>query len=322
MPVLYTTKDLEVVTPPTTAKEGIGIFTYTDYYTVFFYGRMPDPIPGKGEALSRMAAANFRMLEAAGVPTHFRRFIAPNKIEFDLTRILDPDAEALAAIAGNYLVPLQVLARNELPQGSSIHRRLGAGTLAPTDLGLTSVPALGERLEHPIIEYATMLGEPKRFIDACEAQRLAGLTDEQFRAMQEITITANELITRHAAGLRLTHADGNFEYMISGQGRTVLADSPGTPDGSRFLLNGEHCGKQILRNWYSNQRLEPPVQQWVADGIPRSQWPAPAPLPAQFIPAMSSLYLSLSEAWIGERVWNAPDLPTAMKVVRQIIDSW
>jgi hypothetical protein len=34
--------------------------------------------------------AAFMMLKAAGVPTHFRRFIAPNRIEFDLAGAIPP----------------------------------------------------------------------------------------------------------------------------------------------------------------------------------------------------------------------------------------
>lgn len=320
MPVLYTTKNLEIVTPPTAEKEGVGIFEYTDDYTVFFFGRMPDQIRGKGEALARMAAFNFRMLQKAGVPTHFRRFIAPNRIEFDLARIVDPAVEELTPGAANYLVPLQVLFRNELPQGSSVHRRLVAGTLAPADIGLSAIPAVGERLKRPIIEYATMLEEPKRFIDAPTAQRIAGLSDEQFATMREITIKVNEVISSHAAELGVDHSDGNFEYVVSSDGRIVLADSPGTPDGSRFLFDGVHCGKQVIRNWYSDQGLEPPVKKWVADGVPRSQWTNPESLPPHFIPVMSDLYRALSEAWIGERIWNAPNLPTAVQAVRRLAD--
>ena len=87
MPVLNSTKNLEIIELPTATKDGVGIFEYTDNYTVFHYGRMPDLIPGKGEAICRMAVFNFTRLEAAGVPTHFRRFIAPNRIEFDLARV-------------------------------------------------------------------------------------------------------------------------------------------------------------------------------------------------------------------------------------------
>lgn len=318
MPVLYTTKNLEIIEPPTATKEGVGVFEYTDDYTVFFYGRMPDRIPGKGEAICRMAAFNLAMLEEAGVPTHFRRFLPPNRIEFDLARIVDPDVEPLTPDAANYVVPLQILARNALPQGSSVHRRLVAGTLIPSDIGLSVIPAVGELLARPVVEYATMLTEPKRFIDAMKAQRIAGLTDDQFQAMLDTTVKVNEVITRHASELGLTHSDGNFEYVVSSDGRIVLADSPGTPDGSRFLFDGVHCGKQIIRNWYSDHGLEPPVKQWVADGLPRSKWPTPASLPPEFIPVMSDLYRSLSEAWTGQRRRNASDLPAAVQAVRRL----
>lgn len=317
MPGLYTTKELEVVEPPTDGKEGVGIFRFTDYYTVFFYGRMPDQIPGKGEALARMAAHNFTMLEAAGVPTHFRRFIAPDKIEFSLVRQPERGATHTAS-ATNRIVPLQVIARNELPQGSSTHRRLAAGTLTPQDLGLDAAPVFGQRLDAPIIEYAAMLESPKRFIHAPAAQKLAGLTDEQFRTIQQTTNTSNEVITRHAAALGVSHCDCNFEYMISSRGRIVVADSPGTPDGSRFLVDGEHCGKQIMRNWYAAHGFEPPVQKWLTDGVPKSEWPVPGPLPAGLVPAMTDLYRSLTEAWTGRRIWNAPDLSTAMQAVQKI----
>ncbi|MFD0503825.1 phosphoribosylaminoimidazolesuccinocarboxamide synthase [Streptomyces chiangmaiensis] len=103
MPVLNSTKNLHVVEPPTATREGVGIFEYTDHYTVFHYGRMPAPIPGKGEAICRMAVVNFTMLEEAGVRTHFRRFIAPNRIEFTLARLPDlaarPSPRAAATIS-------------------------------------------------------------------------------------------------------------------------------------------------------------------------------------------------------------------------------
>ena len=318
MPVLHSTKNLEVIDPPTAAREGVGVFEYTDNFTVFHYGRMPDLIPGKGEATCRIAVFNFMMLKAAGVPTHFRRFIAPNRIEFDLARIPAPAAGAPAPDAGNYLVPVQVIFRNALPPGSSVHRRLAAGTLALSDLGLHSVPAVGEKLEHPLIEYATMLEATNRFIGAPEAQRLAGLSDEQFREMGDITMKVNEVITGHASKLGLGHCDGKAEYLVSGDARIVLADSPGTPDESRLMYGGVHCGKQEIRDWYVAHGLEVPVQRLIADGVPKSQWPEPARLPPGFMPAMSDMYRSLCETWTGERTWGTPGLQAATQAVRRL----
>ncbi|WP_285514787.1 phosphoribosylaminoimidazolesuccinocarboxamide synthase [Streptomyces sp. NBRC 14336] len=319
MPVLNSTKNLHVVEPPTATEEGVGIFEYTDHYTVFHYGRMPDPIPGKGEAICRMAVVNFTMLEEAGVRTHFRRFIAPNQIEFTLARLPDLAARPLTPSRGNYLIPLQVLFRNELPPGSSVHRRLAAGDLTPAEIGLRAIPAVGETLEQPLIEYATTRDAVNRFIASSEAQRLAGLDDEQFHAMHEITAKVNEVLTRHAHGLGLNHCDGKVEYLVASDAGLVLADSPGTPDESRLMFNGVHCGKQVLRDWYVDNGHEVPVSRLIADGVPRSQWPQPTPLPPEFLPVMTDLYRSLSETWTGERHWNAPDLEAATQAVADLI---
>ncbi len=105
MPVLHSTKNLHVIEEPTATREGVGVFEYTDHYTVFHYGRMPDPIPGKGEATCRMAAFNFALLEEASVRTHFRRFIAPNRIEFTLARLPEQVRRPLTPAGGNYLLP-------------------------------------------------------------------------------------------------------------------------------------------------------------------------------------------------------------------------
>lgn len=319
MSVLHSTKNLEITEAPTATREGVGIFEYTDDFTVFHYGRMPDRIPGKGEAICRMAVFNFTLLEAAGVRTHFRRFLAPNRIEFDLARVPDPDAAPLTPDGGNYLVPVQVLFRNELPSGSSVHRRLATGALAPAEIGLTGVPAVGERLQQPLIEYATTREDINRFIGAPEAQRLAGLNDEQFQAMRDITLKVNQVLTGHARGLGLSHCDGKVEFLVSSDTRLVLADSPGTPDESRLMFNGVHCGKQVLRDWYVANEHEVPVNRLIAEDVPRSQWPQPAPLPPEFLPVMSDLYRSLSETWTGERLWNAPDLQAATQAVAGLI---
>ncbi|MCY0962497.1 phosphoribosylaminoimidazolesuccinocarboxamide synthase [Streptomyces sp. H27-H5] len=319
MPVLHSTKNLEVLQAPTAAKEGVGVFEYTDNYTVFHYGRMPDKIPGKGEAACKMAVFNFQLLEEAGVRTHFRRALGANRLEFTLARLSDSAADPPTPEAGSYLLPLQVLFRNELPPGSSVHRRLAAGTLTLAEVGLRAIPAVGEQLEQPVIEYATTLEAVNRFTTPAEAQTLSGLGDNEFRAMREITEKANKVLTAHARSLGLSHCDGKFEFLMAGDGKLVLADSPGTPDESRLMFNGVHCGKQALRDWYVSQGHEIPTGKLIAEAVPRDQWPRPVPLPPAFLPVMSDLYRSLSETWTGQHWRSAPDLSAATQAVADTI---
>lgn len=319
MPVLHSTKNLTIVEPSTATRAGIGLFEYTDHYTVFHYGRMPDPIPGKGEATCRMAVFNFMMLEAAGVPTHFRRFIAPNRIEFDLVQVPDPDSGRPAPGTPSSLIPVQVLFRNAVPAGSSVHRRLAAGTLTLAQAGLQTAPAIGQMLEQPLLEYATMLEPVNRYVDRAEAQRLAGVTDERFRTIDDVTRQVNDILTAHAREVGLDHGDGKVEFLVTSDGGIAVADSPGTPDESRLMCNGVHCGKQVLRDWYVAHQLEVPVNQLIADGVPRNQWPQPAQLPPAFLPVMSDLYRALSETWTGERLWGAPSLDAAAQAVHTLV---
>lgn len=319
MPVLHSTKNVEIIEPATATRTGVGVFEYTDHYTVFHYGRMPDVIPGKGEAICRMAVATFARLQEAGVPTHFRRFIAPNRIEFDLGRVPDPDSGPPPVGTANYLIPVQVLFRNELPQGSSVHHRVASGAFSPAEAGLARIPVIGEKLAEPLIEYATMLEPVNRFVELSEAQRLAGVSDEQFRTMGDLAARVNTVLNERAREVGLSHCDGKVEFLAAGDGRIVVADSPGTPDESRLMFNGVHCGKQILRDWYVAHSLEVPVNKLIAEGVPRSQWPQPAPLPPEFLPVMTDLYRALSETWTGERVWGAPDLHAATQAVTGLI---
>jgi phosphoribosylaminoimidazole-succinocarboxamide synthase len=319
MPVLHSTKNLHVIEPPSPTRTGIGVFAYTDHYTVFHYGRMPDAIPGKGEACARMAAFNFALLEKAGIPTQFRRFIPPNRIEFDLGRFPNPDTSPFTVGDANRLIPVQVLFRNELPQGSSVHRRLHSGALTLADIGLDTVPAVGEKLRSPIIEYATMLEATNRFVTAAEAQRLAGLDDDQFHTMRARTVEVNEVLSARAREIGLSYCDGKAEFLLASDGNLAVADSPGTPDESRLLLNGMHCGKQVLRNWYVDNGLKVPVAALIADGVSRASWPPPAPLPPEFVPVMSDLYWSLSQTWTGKNLGDAPDLVSATQAVVQVI---
>lgn len=315
MPKRYSTKNLEVLKTPEADRAGVGVFEFTDDYSVFHYGKMRDRIPSKGEAIARMAAFNFRLLHERGIPTHFRAFHPPNRIEFTLLATPDPAVEPVTPASRYYMIPLQVVYRNALPPGASVYRRLDDGSTTLEQLGLTGLPGPGEALDPPIVEFTTKREEIDRFITDGEAGSIAGLTEADSSAIKQLVLQVDGVITQHAEEVGLEHADGKVEFGMLERSELILVDNAGTPDENRFLHNGRHVGKQVMRDWYLKQGLERSVQEWAAAGRPRAAWPAPEPLPPGFIDPISQMYRALCEAWTGERVWAAPALEDVLETV-------
>src|SRR3989338_889413 len=72
-------KDLNMLSPAFENKQGIGEFNFSDRYSVFDWGEMPDHIKNKGQALAVMSAFNFEKLEERGVRTHYKRLVTSDK---------------------------------------------------------------------------------------------------------------------------------------------------------------------------------------------------------------------------------------------------
>lgn len=303
----WSTKNLHIVEAVTDARSGVGIFEFTDDYSVFHFSKMPDPIPAKGEAVARMAVFTLRMLADAGIPTHLLEFEPPKRMRFRLVRVIDP-SQGLSPTDHNRLIPLQVIYRNQLPPGASVFRRLAAGSVTLEQLGLDAAPVPGQRLARPLIEFTTKLEEIDRFITPEAAQQLAGLSDEQFAELRSLTLRINALISARAEQVGLLHADGKFEFALDDRGQIMLVDTAGTPDENRFLYHGLHVSKQVLRDYYLVRGLEKDIQVWAAQGRPRAAWPKPEPLPQAYVHAATELYRSVCERWTGESVWGAPTL--------------
>mgnify|MGYP002761158188 CR=1 FL=1 len=58
-------KEFRVAEPATALSLGRGRFVFTDAYSVFDWGQMPDDVPRKGASLCVMGAYNFEELAAA-----------------------------------------------------------------------------------------------------------------------------------------------------------------------------------------------------------------------------------------------------------------
>ena len=206
-------KDLEVLRKPTKTKMGVGRFRFSDRYSVFDWGEMPDLIEGKGMALCLMGAYCFEKLEEKGVKTHYKGLVSnygktakvselrepSNVMEIDLVNVYRPkaiskdgklqyDYNAYTPSSTNCLVPLEIIYRNGLPEGSSIFKRLEQGMITVEDLGLDHYPKAGERLEKPIFDVSTKLEEKDRYVNWAEAQEIAGLTEREVDEVKDLLL--------------------------------------------------------------------------------------------------------------------------------------
>ena len=306
-------KDLVVKKPATESEMGLGVFKFTDDYSVFDYGKMPDKIPGKGEALCSMAAFNFKQLAEMGIKNHFVSQPAADEMEVSLVRVLYPQKNEIAYGMRNYLVPLEVMFRNSLPEGSSVFKRLNSGQLTPADLGLDEMPEPGIKLEEPFFDVSTKLEElTDRYLSWEEAREMSKLSEEQMDELKEKALKINAFLTKRAEEIGLEHADGKVEFGLNPENELILVDVAGTLDENRFLFNGTHISKQVIRDYYKTIPWAGEVGKAKEAEIPKKKWPAPPKLPPELVEIVSNMYKSVAEAWTGEEIWNAPSIGGTM----------
>ena len=312
-------KNFFVEKEPTADKIGEGYFEFTDDYSIFDYGKMPDTIAGKGEALARLSSYNFEQVHKLSLKSHFRALVPPRRINVGVVRVLFPQRGELKKGERNFLVPLEIIFRNSLPEGSSVFKRLANGQLKPSDLGLDHAPRPGERLGKPLLDVSTKLELTDRYLSWKDAEVLARLGHETIAQIQKIALKVNDFVTQKAVGLGLEHADGKIEVAISPSGKLVLVDVFGTLDENRLLFEGVHLSKQVLRDYYRTLPWYEKLETAKASGVPKDKWPKPPMLPPELRDIVSNMYKSVCEAWTGEKTWNAPAIEEVVSDYRKFM---
>ncbi len=314
-------KNLIVKKEATQGQMGLGIFEFTDDYSVFDYGKMPDTIPAKGEALCIMAAYNFEQLQKLGISTHYVSSPAPNKMEVKLVRVLYPQKNQLKKGDANYLVPLEVIFRNSLPEGSSVFKRMKSGDLDYNELGLDHLPKPGEHLSKPILDVSTKLEMTDRYMGWKEAQELACLSDKQLAELQNTTLKIDDFITKRSEQIGLEHADGKVEFAITPEWELMLIDVCGTLDENRMLYNGVHISKQVIRDYYKLTPWYSSLENAKAAGVQKGGYPLAPKMPTGLNEIVSNMYKSVCEAWIGKKIWNAPAIEEVVEDYLSFVES-
>jgi len=334
-------KDLQIITKPTQTAMGTGRFLFSDRYSVFDWGEMPDHIDGKGAALCLMGAYCFEQLEKLGVKTHYRGLVnsagkavrldelkePSNIMEVALVNVYKPktsvvngkivhDYSQYNSALKNCLIPLEIIYRNGLPEGSSVFKRLAQGKVTLADLGLDHQPKPGETLTKPIFDVSTKLEETDRYVTWTEAQKIAGLTNSELADIKAVLLKADETITKAASNAGLKNEDGKIELAFDDQRKLMLVDVLGTLDECRFTFDGVHVSKEVARQFYKKTQWYNDLEQAKKDAEAKGvqDWKSlcksqPPKLDPKLKTIISQMYTSVANEMSGKKIFNTPPLP-------------
>ena len=359
-------KDIIVLEAPRREKAGRGRFLFTDRYSVFDWGEMPDRIDGKGASLCITSAFFFEKLHEIGIETHYLGVVEDGKVkelselkkpqacmEIKLLRVLKPavvsasgasgageasrefarenageaslryDYSIYKSERGNFLIPLEVIWRNALPEGSSVFRRLREGSLSVSDLGLDEIPPPGFVFKEPFLEVSTKLEAKDRYLSWSEACEIAGLSNAEVEEIKRITLKINECVRKAASKAGLTVEDGKVEFGFDEHRRLLVVDAVGTPDECRFSYGGMPVSKEVLRAFYRRTAWFEEVE--AAKKRDALNWrdfvkSEPPALPTTLKNLTSSLYKAFCNEITG-RIWfeDVPSLREIMEELREFL---
>lgn len=183
------------------------IVSYKDDATAF-NGLKKGTIAGKGVVNNRMTNFMFKMLEKAGVPTHYVEELN--------------DRETVVKKVS--IVPLEVIVRNVA--AGSFSKRMGVEE--------------GTALKCPILEFSYKnddLGDP--FINDYYAMALGLATKEEIDLIAKYTFMVNDFMVDFFKKLNIDLIDFKIEFGKTADGKIILADEI-SPDTCRFWDSTTH----------------------------------------------------------------------------------
>ncbi|RFF32125.1 phosphoribosylaminoimidazolesuccinocarboxamide synthase [Wenzhouxiangella sediminis] len=239
---------------------------------------LPDPIPGKGEILTRISKFWFSQF-ADLVPNHL--------LDDDLTPIVG-SAELAAELEPRSMLvkrlkslPVEAIVRGYLA-GSGWKDYRNSGGICGIELpaGLEQAAALPDPIFTPSTKAA--VGDHDVNIDMAAMQREIG-ADLALR-IRDISLAIYRRAAAFARDRGIIIADTKFEFGVDGDGELFLIDELLTPDSSRFWPVDE---------WRLG--ISPPSfdKQFVRDYLETLDWDKTAPgpkLPAEIVEQTMARY--------------------------------
>ncbi|MDY6864921.1 MAG: phosphoribosylaminoimidazolesuccinocarboxamide synthase [Halobacteriota archaeon] len=311
-------KNLWVERNPSNDSLGVGAFEFTNDYSVFDWGKMPQQLPDKGEALKRETVHWFRSLEGRGLKTQFIEETDKTKIKVKLFRKLE--YAEISGSCSNFMLPLEIIFRNKVTPTSSLFRRLKKETADPTAYGLPEgfLPRDGETivLPKPLVEFSTKIEDTDRYIDDSEAVSLAGITIDELKSVRNVALTVNRIVTEEVKDRGLDHIDGKIEVAMGSKRDIYICDTVGTSDENRFLYKGLDLSKQMLRDYYILDGWYDELTKAREEG---SELPKPKEMEPDYLNLVNDTYKSLCVAITGEP-WGEVEPPSLDEIVKRYQD--
>ncbi len=239
---------------------------------------LPDPIPHKGEVLTRISQYWF---------DETRHLVGNHLSNLRLEDVVDADERA--PLMGRAMVvrkltalPVEAVVRGYLiGSGYKDYQRHGSVCGIPLPPGLRQAERLAEPLFTPA--FKAPAGQHDENIDFAAMESLVGR--EQASGIRRIALQLYEFAARHALERDIIIADTKFEFGLDAAGELVLIDEALTPDSSRFWPVSSY-----------RPGISPPSfdKQFIRDYLESLQWnkQPPAPhLPPEIVMRTSENYV-------------------------------
>ncbi len=330
-------KDLIISDMPKLDDTGLGWFVFSDRYSVFDWGEMPDLIPNKGAALCTMAAYCLEQAEERDIHTHYLGIresqynkstdtkslsLSAHLMDVEIVRVIHPsfkdgkyDYSNFNSNLANYLIPLELIYRNCLLPSSSVFNRLNEGSVTYLELGLKQFPRPGEKLKPALLDVSTKLESKDRYLTWKEAGEISGLTTGELTQVKSILTEVNELITEISEKAGLVNEDGKIELALNPRRKLIVVDVFGTPDECRFTFEGVNVSKEVAREFYRKTSWYEAVvkAKEEAKTVGVTDWKllcreAPPSLPPELREIISQMYTSTANAFLERKLFDSPSL--------------